>query len=112
MIVFVCAFVGLIFDGICHDNMFNRIFVLAVTAAVLIFSFYAKSKTWFSVSSISLVVLTVLLTGKYFESAGWWVYLLAVGVIFIAIAAFNEAVRKKGETMKDTVTKTFSDWTW
>ncbi len=111
-LMFILAFGGLIVDGIIHDNMANRIFVLAVTAAVLIFSFYAKSKTWFSVSSIALVILTVLLTAKYFTSAGWWVYLLAVGVIFIIIAAINEAGRKKGETIKDTVTKTFSDWTW
>lgn len=111
-IMFILAFGGLIVDGIIHDNMANRIFVLAVTAAVLIFSFYAKSKTWFSVSSIALVILTVLLTAKYFSSAGWWVYLLAVGVIFIVIAAINEACRKKGESMKETVTKTFSDWTW
>jgi hypothetical protein len=111
-IMFILAFAGLIVDGIGHDNMFNRIFVLAVTAAVLIFSFYAKSKTWFSVSSIALLILTILLTAKYFTSAGWWVYLLAVGVIFIAIAAANEASRKKGESIKATVTKTFSDWTW
>ncbi len=111
-VMFILAFGGLIVDGIIHDNMANRIFVLAVTAAVLIFSFYAKSKTWFSVSSIALVILTVLLTAKYFTSAGWWVYLLAVGVIFIIIAAINEACRKKGESMKETVTKTFSDWSW
>ncbi|MBR5514385.1 MAG: DUF2157 domain-containing protein [Ruminococcus sp.] len=111
-LMFVLAFGGLIVDGIIHDSMANRIFVLAVTAAVLVFSFYAKSKTWFSVSSIALVILTVLLTARYFTSAGWWVYLLAVGVIFIAIAAVNEASRKKGESIKDTVSKTFSDWTW
>lgn len=111
-VVFILAFAGLIFDGIIHDSMGNRIFVLAVTAAILIFSFYAKSKTWFTASSIALVILTIMLTGKYFEFAGWWVYLLAVGVIFIAIAAVNEACKKKGESMKETVSKTFSDWTW
>lgn len=111
-VVFILAFAGLIFDGIVHDSMGNRIFVLAVTAAILIFSFYAKSKTWFTASSIALVILTIMLTGKYFEFAGWWVYLLAVGVIFIAIAAVNEACKKKGESMKETVSKTFSDWSW
>lgn len=111
-VVFILAFAGLIFDGIIYDSMGNRIFVLAVTAAILIFSFYAKSKTWFAASSIALVILTIMLTGKYFTSAGWWVYLLAVGVIFIAIAAVNEACKKKGESMKETVSKTFSDWTW
>lgn len=111
-IVFILSFAGLIIDGLVHPEMGNRIFVLAVTAAILILSFYAKSKTWFIASSVALVFLTVVLTAKYFKSAGWWVYLLAVGVIFIVISAINEACKKKGESMKETVTKTFSDWTW
>ena len=111
-IVFILSFAGLIIDGLVHPEMGNRIFVLAVTAAILILSFYAKSKTWFIASSVALVFLTIVLTAKYFKSAGWWVYLLAVGVIFIVISAINEACKKKGESMKETVTKTFSDWTW
>lgn len=111
-IVFVISFAGLIIDGFIYDSVANKIFVLGVTAAILIFSFYAKSKTWFTASSTALVSITVVYTAKYFNTAGWWVYLLAVGVIFIGIAAANEACRKKGETMKSTVTKKFSDWTW
>lgn len=111
-VVFVLSFSGLIFDGIVNEFMANRIFVLAVTAGILVFSFYAKSKTWFTASSIALVILTVLLTARYISTAGWWIYLLAVGVVFIVIATINEACKKKGETMKETVTKTFEDWTW
>ncbi len=111
-IVFVLSFAGLIIDGLIYSELLNRIFVLAVTAAILVFSFFVKSKTWFIASSVSLVIITVVSTWEYFDAAGWWVYLLAVGVIFIAIAAVNEACRKKGETMKSTVSKKFSDWTW
>ncbi|MBO5164635.1 MAG: hypothetical protein J6B75_10975 [Ruminococcus sp.] len=111
-IVFVLSFVGLIFDGLIYGELLNRIFVLAVTAGILVLSFYVKSKTWFTASSISLVIMTIVSTKKYFNAAGWWVYLLAVGIIFIIIAAVNESCKKKGETMKSTVSKKFSDWTW
>lgn len=111
-IVFVIAFAGLIFDGIVNEWMANRIFVLAITAGILIFSFYAKSKTWFTASSVALLILTILMTARYITFAGWWIYLLVVGAIFIIIASMNEACKKKGETMKETVSKTFEDWTW
>lgn len=111
-IIFVLSFIGLIVDGLVYSELVNRIFVLCVTAAVLVLSFFIKSKTWFTASSAALVIMTIVFTKKYFDAAGWWIYLLAVGIIFIAIAAVNEALKKKGETMKSTVSKTFSDWTW
>lgn len=111
-IIFVISFISLMIDGLIFDNIASRIFVLAVTAGVLILSFFLKSKTWFTVSSVSLVVLTISSTYRYFNSAGWWIYLLIVGVIFITIASVNEICRKNGETMKSKVSKTFSDWTW
>ncbi len=111
-IVFVLSFAGLIIDGLIYGELLNRIFVLAVTAGILVLSFFVKSKTWFTASSISLVIMTIVSTRKYFNAAGWWVYLLAVGIVFIVIAAVNEACRKKGESMKSTVAKKFSDWTW
>lgn len=111
-VIFIISFASLIVDGIIFDNAGNRIFVLAVTAGILVFSFFAKSKTWFLASSVSLVIMTVTSTVRYFNSAGWWIYLLAVGVIFITIASINEVCRKKGESVKSAVAKKFSDWSW
>ena len=111
-IIFVLSFISLMIDGLIFNNIGNRIFVLAVTAGVLVLSFFLKSKTWFTVSSISLVVLTISSTYRYFNSAGWWLYLLIVGIVFITIASINEICKKNGETMKSKVSKTFSDWTW
>lgn len=110
--IFVITFAGLIIDGLIYSNVLNKIFVLTVTAAVLVLSFFVKSKTWFIASSLALVIITVFSTRKYFDTAGWWLYLLIVGVIFVAIAAVNEACKKKGETVKSAAAKKFSDWTW
>ncbi len=111
-VIFIISFASLIIDGMVFDSVANKIFVLAVTAGVLVFSFFVKSKTWFLASSIALVIMTVFSTIRYFNSAGWWLYLLIVGAVFIAIASINEVCRKNGETMKSTVAKKFSDWTW
>lgn len=111
-VIFIISFASLIIDGITFDSVANKIFVLAVTAGVLVFSFFAKSKTWFIASSIALVVMTVFSTIRYFNSAGWWLYLLIVGAVFIVIASINEVCRKNGETMKSAVSRKFSDWTW
>lgn len=111
-VIFIISFASLIIDGIAFDNVANRTFVLAVIAGVLVFSFFVKSKTWFMASSLALVIMTIFSTIRYFNSAGWWLYLLIVGVIFIAIASINEICKKNGETMKSTVAKKFSDWTW
>ncbi len=111
-VIFIISFASLIVDGIVFDSVANRIFVLAVTAGVLVFSFFVKSKTWFVASSLALVIMTIFSTIRYFNSAGWWLYLLIVGAVFIAIASINEVCKKNGETMKSTVAKKFSDWTW
>ena len=111
-ILYVIAFVGLIIDAMVYHNAPNTIFVMAVTACVLIISFYGKSKTWFAVSSIALVFITVYSTRKYFMTMGWWIYLFIVGIVLIAVAAVNEYCKKKGETMKSAATKTFSGWKW
>lgn len=111
-VIFIISFASLIIDGMVFDSVANKIFVLAVTAGVLVFSFFVKSKTWFVASSIALVIMTIFSTIRYFNSAGWWLYLLIVGAVFIAIASVNEVCKKNGETMKSTVAKKFSDWTW
>ncbi len=111
-IIFIIAFTGLIIDSMVFTNIVNKIFVLAVTAAILILSFYTKSKTWFVASSTALVAITVFSTWRYFDALGWWLYLFIVGVILVIIAAINEACKKKGESVKSTVSKKFSDWSW
>ncbi|MDE7138868.1 MAG: hypothetical protein K2O29_10520, partial [Ruminococcus sp.] len=111
-IIFIIAFIGLIHDALYFQNLSNTIFVLAVTAVVLMISFMTKSKTWFSASSVALVTVTVYATRKYFASLDWWVYLFIAGVIFIATASLNEYLKKNGKTIRLKVSEMFSSWKW
>lgn len=111
-IIFVMAFAGLVYDALDFGNLSNTIFVLVVTAVILMISFATKSKTWFSVSSIALVVITVYATRKYLSSLDWWAYLFIAGITFIAIASLNEYLKKSGKTIKLKVSEIFSGWKW
>ncbi len=111
-IIFISSFAGLINDALYFQNLSNTIFVLAVTAVILIISFTTKSKTWFSVSSVALVTITVYATRKYFVTLDWWAYLFIAGVIFIAIASLNEYLKKSGKTIKLKISEMFSGWKW
>ena len=75
-------------------------------------SFATKSKTWFSVSSVAIVTITVYATRKYFASLDWWVYLFIAGLIFIVIASLNEYLKKSGKTIGMKVSEMFSGWKW
>ena len=111
-ILYVISFVGLIIDAMVYHSAPNTIFAMGVTAGILLIAFYSKNMTWFSVSSIALVVITVYATHKYFATMGWWIYLFIVGVVLIVVAAVNEYCKKKGDTIKSAATKTFSEWKW
>ncbi len=111
-LLYITAFSGLILDAMHFSNGGNTIFVLCVTSAILIISFMSKSKTWFSVSSIALMVMTLWASRKYLETLSWWIYLFIAGIIFIILAAVNEYFKTKGENVKTGFSKAFSDWKW
>ena len=111
-IVFIAAFTGLIIDAMRFHQSGNTIFVMAVTTVVLISAFMARSKTWFSVSSIALIIITLWSSWKYLSSLSWWVYLFIVGIVLIAVAAMNEYYKTKGENVKSKFAKVFTDWKW
>lgn len=110
--IFIIAFLGLINDALDFQNLSNTIFVLVITAVILMISFAKKSKTWFSVSSVALVVITIYATRKYLSSLDWWAYLFIAGVIFIAVASLNEYMKKSGKTIRMKVSEMFSGWKW
>ena len=111
-IIFVCTFAALMMDALYFQNAGNTVFVLAVTTAILIASFFFRSKTWFSVSSIALVSIVVYSLKDFFGSLSGWVYLFAAGLILIGVAAVNEYFKQNGENVKTKLAHAFSDWTW
>ncbi|MDE6591623.1 MAG: hypothetical protein K2K57_00985 [Oscillospiraceae bacterium] len=110
--VYGIAFVSLITDALSHQNLFNTLIVLGVSALILLYSFISKKKRWFAVSSIALTGLTIYTFRDFFAMIDWWVYLLIVGFILIAVSAANEYFVRKGREFKEKAGRFFEDWKW
>lgn len=111
-LIYILCFGGLLIDAMYFQTSGNTIFVMAITALVLIISLMTKCRTWFMVSSITLFTITIHATRHYLTALNWWVYLFAAGMILITVAAVNEYCKTKGETVRSNIAKVFSDWTW
>ncbi|MDE6133149.1 MAG: hypothetical protein K2G04_07245, partial [Oscillospiraceae bacterium] len=110
--VYGISFVCLIIDALSHQNLVNTLIVLAVSALILLYSFISKKKRWFAVSSVSLLGLTLYTFRDFFTMIDWWVYLLVVGLILIAVSAANEYFVRKGREFKEKAGRFFEDWKW
>ena len=110
--IFITAFIALLIDAMYFDTALNTIFVMSVMLFVLIISIIARSKTWFIASSASLFTITVYATREYLMALNWWIYLFLAGITLIALAAWNEYCKKNDQTLKSSVAKRFSGWTW
>ena len=108
--IFLSAFIGLVIDALCNQSLANTITVLLVTLTIMLISFGAKSGRWFAVSAATFLGLTLYITRDFLAAVQWWVYLLAAGILLIAIAATNEYLKTRGETLKDKVTKANEHW--
>ena len=110
--IFIISVTALLFDTFYFDTAANTIFSMSVMLTILILSVSTRSKTWFITSSISLFTITVYATRDYLMALNWWIYLFMAGILLIGIAAGNEYCKKNNETIKSSVIKKFSGWTW
>lgn len=110
--IFITCFIALLIDDIIFDNLTNTIAVTSIIFIVLVVSIIIRSKTWFAISSSSLFIITVYTTRDYLMALNWWIYLFLAGIILIFIASVNEYCKKNNETLRSSVAKRFSGWTW
>lgn len=111
-VTYLIAYAGLIADAIHFHSAGNTIFVLSVTVGILLLSFFCRNKTWFTASSVSLIIITLWSSREYLKSLNWWAYLFIAGMLLIGAAAVNEYLKKKGKTIRSAVNDKFNDWAW
>lgn len=110
--LFVVSASALLIDAFYFYSVTNTIYIMAVMLIVLIISIITRSKTWFITAAVSLTSITLYATRKYLMALSWWIYLFFAGILLIALAAVNEYCKKNNETIKTSVAKKFSGWTW
>lgn len=94
-------------------NYLYNALIIGVSALIgLVISYIYRQKGWFAFGVITLIGLSVYMTRSFWASLAWWVYLLSVGIILIAIAATNEIVKKKKIQNEFKPLNIFKDWNW
>ena len=91
------AMLILMINALDQGELINSVIIAGIAALMLVISFMRREKKWFVLSAASSVIIVLQLTQDIWTSVSWWVYLLAVGLIFISYAAVNEYCRKKGQ---------------
>ena len=110
--IFIASAIALLIDALYFDTAANTIFVMSVMLVILVVSIMTRSKTWFIASAAALFTITIYATRDYLMALNWWIYLFIAGVILIGLAAGNEYCKKNNETIKTSVIKKFSGWSW
>ncbi|MDD4095210.1 MAG: hypothetical protein PHP22_03095 [Oscillospiraceae bacterium] len=113
MILFISACVSLAVLGVAaifSGDLVDALILGVAALAMLIVSFMVKSKRWFILSAVTIVILGLYMTREFWESLDWWVYLLLVGCILIGLAAANEISKQKGERLSEKAKRLFKDW--
>ncbi len=91
----------------------NALIVMISAFVILAVSFFVRMKRWFVLSAAVIVTSAIFMSIKQWGSPAWWVYLLAAGIILIAVGAVNERKKKSADGgAAGKITRFMSEWTW
>lgn len=115
--VYTLSYIVLFFDAVSNGEVADGLIIAVSALAVLIFSFTVKKKKWFLLSVAVIVISALFMSKDFWTSLAWWVYLLAAGLILIAIGAANEmkkqaAAKNEKSELEKKITRFMSEWTW
>lgn len=98
--------------ALMYERSADLVTILVLGLAIFIVSFFVKQKKWFLLGGATLVGIAVYLRMKLFIDIQWWVWLLLAGTLLIVIAAANERLRARGDSLKERAGRLWEDWTW
>lgn len=111
LFVSVClSFLILGVQAIISGNVIDALIIGLLSFVLLVASFLLKLKKWFILSTLTLLTLTIYMTRNFWASIAWWVYLLAVGLILIGLAAANEISKQRGTSLFGKTKGIFREW--
>ncbi len=99
-------------ESMKYSYLYNALIIGVSALLGLVISYIYRQKGWFAFSVITLIGLSIYMTRSFWASLAWWVYLLSVGIILIAIAATNEIIKKKKVQNEFKPLNIFKDWNW
>jgi len=109
-ILTVISIIWQIMDSFRTERVADALVLGTVMTAMAIWAFITKRKQWFLLAVVTLVIHLIYTTRAFWMSIAWWVYLLAVGILFITLAAINE-YRKRTDSVTERA-KLFENWSF
>lgn len=111
-ITYIIVYAVLFFHAL-NGTVCNALVVMISAFAILAVSFFVKMKRWFVLGAVVITTSAIFMSIKQWGSPAWWVYLLAAGIILIAVGAFNEQRKKSADGgITGKITRFMSEWTW
>ena len=111
-VTYIIVYVVLFFHAL-NGTTGNALIVMISAFVILAVSFFVRMKRWFVLSSAVIVTSAIFMSIKQWGSPAWWVYLLAAGIILIAVGAVNEQKKKSADGgVAGKITRFMSEWTW
>ena len=107
----VCiTFFALGIRALLSGKLSDALVIGILSFVMMSLSFICKRKKWFFLSSLTILLLAIYMTRSFWTSIAWWVYLLAVGILLIGLAAANEIMKQRGISLKDSTKRIFHTW--
>ncbi|HHZ05732.1 MAG TPA: hypothetical protein GX401_02915 [Clostridiales bacterium] len=100
----------LVLEAVLYQQTIDAIVIGAVGLIMVVFGFVSHRKKWFALGTAVLITLLVYETWAFWLSLAWWVYLMAVGVILIALTITNEVSKQKDAGLFKKVKRYFDNW--
>ena len=97
-------------DAYFTGELVDALILGVIALFILAIAFVKKSKRWFVMSALTLVILGIYMSRSFWLSLAWWIYLLSAGLALIALAAINEAAKQKGSSLSGKAAAAFKDW--
>ncbi len=111
-VTYIIVYVVLFFHAL-NGTTGNALIVMISAFVILAVSFFVRMKRWFVLSAAVIVTSAIFMSIKQWGSPAWWVYLLAAGIILIAVGAVNEQKKKSADGgAAGKITRFMSEWTW
>lgn len=111
-IVGIYTMLRLAATAIATEAAVDLLTLLTVGFIIFLISFFIKQKKWFLLGGLSLVMTAVYLHMKLTDGRQWWIYLLLAGLILIVVAASNELLKQRGDSLKSKTGRLLEDWKW
>ncbi len=85
----------------------------AIAIGALIYGLHIQRLRYLTAAAIVLLIVFFGSTDEFWRNLHWWVYLLVIGVIFVTIAVYNEASKRRGEGLvKKLKSNKIVQWKW